>query len=247
MTARFERCARGLLAAVMLGVCASHASAQSAVVARMAQEEHRCVVNEAREREACAAELLRSWRARAEEAFIVAHALRATETEVAEIVAYNEAFDRHDRSQRARKLAQIDVRLGGEVDGAEREQLERFRAVLVRLARYEADLDAGTEARVSIPTEVMQQWIEATKLDAALYARYGGSVGLHSAGPYAHGARAALVVDYLRAHEVQFLDGDIERRFHTLLAAPPRVAFRGAVPDFTPFWKRPIPASYIAD
>jgi len=236
---------RLLALAIMLGIAASAARAESAAVLRVAREDFSCPMTQ--ERDACALELLATLRARAEEAFLVARGLRATDTEVAELSAYNEAFERHDRKQRARKLQELDARLADDVDGIEREQLERFRAVLVRLANYEADVDAGTEVRVAIPVETLRHWVEIVKLDAALYARYGGSVGLRPSGPYAHGARATLVAEYLAALGVQFLDGDIERRFNALLAAPPRVPFHGATPDFTPFWRRPIRSSYMAE
>ena len=103
------------------------------------------------------------------------------------------------------------------------------------------------EERVVAPVELLRRWIETFKLNAALYKTYRGTVGLSPSGPYAHGAKAALVADYLGAHKVEFLDEEIARRFHAMLAAPPRLTFTGATPDFTPYWKRPIPASYIAD
>jgi hypothetical protein len=223
------------------------ARAETVAVARIAGEEVRCTVAQPRERDACAAALLARLRTRAEEAFIVEQDLRATEAELAALEAYNRTFELHDRKQRARKLEDLDARLSRDADPAERRQLERFRAVLVRLAAYEADVDAGTEARVEVPVEVLRQWIESAKLERALYARYGGSVGLRAAGPYAHGARAALLADYLGGQGAQLLDADIEQRLQAMLAAPPRLAFRGEAPDFTPFWQRPIPPSYMAD
>ena len=242
---RYRVAGRLLGLAIVLALASAAARAESAAVLRVAREDFSCPV--AQGRDACALELLATLRARAEEAFVVARGLRATDTEVAELIAYNEAFERHDRKQRARKLQELDARLADGVDGTEREQLERFRAVLVRLASYEADVDAGTEVRVAIPIETLRHWVETVKLDAALYARYGGSVGLRPSGPYAHGARATLVADYLATLGVQFLDGDIERHFNALLAAPPRVPFQRATPDFTPFWRRPIPPSYMAE
>jgi hypothetical protein len=125
--------------------------------------------------------------------------------------------------------------------------LTEFREVLVRLARYEADVDAGTEERVAAPLELMRRWVEDAKLNAALHRRYGGTVGLLAAWPYAHGARQALVRHYLANGKVEILHAGVRQYFDAVLAAPPQVAFQGTHPDFTPYWKRPIPPSYMTD
>jgi len=235
----------GLAAAVALNC--SPALAQSAVIARIDGREVHCSASDEQRHQGCAEMLLGVARANAEEEFIVRHGLRATEAEVAELVAYNRAFEVHDRNQRARKLDDLETRLAASTDATERDRLARFRTVLIRLARYEADVDAGLEERVVAPAETLRRWIETFKLNAALYRVYGGTVGLNAAGPYAHGAKAALVADYVATHSVEFVDEEIARRFHAILAAPPRLTFTGGAPDFTPYWKRPIRASYIAD
>jgi hypothetical protein len=88
-------------------------------------------------------------------------------------------------------------------------------------------------------------WIEQTKLDAALYRRYGGIVGLKAAGAYAHSARAQLVADYMRAENIELPNEEVERHLLAALWAPPLIVYRGAAPDFTPFWKRPLVPSYV--
>ena len=237
------------LAAAAAGTltCAAAVAQPSAVVALRSEQEIECPVTGARRDRACAQMLLQIVRARAQEEFIVRHQLRATDSELAELEAYDRAFKTHDRSQRARKLTELDERLAVATDPAEVARLHEFRAVLARLARYEADIDAGVEEKPTLSPDVLRRWIEGWKLDVALYAKYAGTVGLTSAGPYAHGAKAALVVEYMRIHPVDFADKAIERHFREALVAPPRFLFTGETPDFTPFWKRPIPPSYVVD
>jgi hypothetical protein len=215
------------------------------LVGSIAGEEVRCVLDQPQQRERCARAFLAAIRARAESAFVAAHGLHATESEIAELRAYDAAFERHDRDQRARKLAQLEARLQNASEPTERERLERFRAVLVRLARYEADVDAGVEPRVQVPADAVSRWIEASKLDATLYARYGGVVGISHAGPYAHGAKAALAAEYLASGQVVIVEPILARRVHQLLMTPPSRVHEAGPPDFTPYWKRPIPPSYM--
>ena len=217
------------------------------VVARFAGEALTCVVPPSESREACARQLLETLQARAEAAYVVENALQASAAELAELEAYNRSFEAHDRGQRARKLRELDDRLVATRDPQERARLADFRTTLARLARYESDVDAGLETRNVIPADTLRRWIEAFKLDASLYRRYGGTVGLRSSGPYAHGARMQLLIEYTTAGNLVFLDPQLEHRFHALVAAPPRITLTGGDPDFTPYWRRPIPASYVAD
>jgi hypothetical protein len=196
---------------------------------------------------ACAEILLRRIRARVEQDYLQREGLVATPEEVAELQAYNAAFERHDREQRTRKLAEIEVRLQtAQSDSVERERLLAFRVILQRLAGFEADLDAGIVQRDEPPLEALRFLIETTKLDASLHARYGGSVGIASSGPYAHGARAALIEDYLARSLVIVHDPQLAQVLQRALRTPPKMAHRGGDPDFTPYWRRPIPASYVA-
>lgn len=202
----------------------------------------------AREVARCAGEFLRRMRAEAERAFIVREGLGARPVEIQALRAYDVAFRAHDRSQRARKLVELQGRLADpRLDPSERARLESFRAVLVRLAGYEADVDAGLEPADEPDPAVLAQWVERFKVDAALYERYGGVVGIEASGPYAHGARAALVEDHMRTRPVAFLDAGFEAAVRRALASPPVLAATDAPPDFTPFWLRPIPASYVPD
>lgn len=197
---------------------------------------------------ACAARLLRHVRARAGREFVARNALDATDAELERLGEYNRAFERHDRSQRKRKLAELDARLAADsLAPGERAWLEEFRGVLQRLARRDADIDAGVRVREPIDERTLRGWIETAKLNAALYAKYGGIVGLAAYGPYAHGAIRALIDEHIERGDIRILDAAVAERFFAALAAPPRLAYTEGEPDFTPFWERPIPSSYVAD
>ena len=196
----------------------------------------------------CASALLSHVRGRVAQAFVAQNGLEATSAELERLQAYNRAFERHDRRQRARKLAELDTRLAaGGLTPSEQERLEAFRAVLLRLARYEADVDAGIEPRVLADELTLRNWIETAKLNAALYAKYGGTIGVAAYGPYAHGAMRTLIAEHVARGDVRILDEVVATRFFAVLDAPPRLAHSGGEPDFTPFWERPIPPSYLPD
>ena len=196
----------------------------------------------------CASALLIQVRARVAQAFVAQYGLEATGAELARLQAYNRSFERHDRSQRARKLAELQTRLAAEgLAPSERERLEAFRTVLLRLAHYEADVDAGIEPRVVPDEQTLRGWIETAKLNAALYAKYGGTIGLAPYGPYAHGAMRMLIAEHVARGDIRILDAAVAARFFAALDAPPRLAHTGGEPDFTPFWERPIPPSYLSD
>lgn len=198
--------------------------------------------------ELCARHLLQRVRTEAERDYVAREALHATAMEIEAVRTYDLAFRLHDRSQRARKLVELDQRLADpELAMAERLRIEEFRTVLRRLAQYETDVESGAEPRIDQSAEQIGHWVEQSKLDAALYRLYGGVIGINAAGPYAHGARAALVLDYLSVHPIEFVDKAVEAAFWRLLDAAPLIVFRGNEPDFTPFWQRAIPASYMPD
>lgn len=196
----------------------------------------------------CARGLLGRMRTSAERAYVEAHGLVATEPEIEAVFAYERAFRMHDRSQRSRKLLQLEERLASSaLEADERSRLEAFRTVLARLARFDADVDAGVEQLHPLPREAAAVWVEQAKLDAALQRRFGGVVGVRASGMYAHGARAELLRRHLGMKRIEWLDSSFASVFERTLGAPPSIIYRGAVPDFTPFWLRPIPASYMLD
>lgn len=198
--------------------------------------------------ERCARRLLGRMRASAERAYIEAHGLGATQSEIEAVFAYQHAFRSHDREQRSRKLVQLEERLASStLETTERVRLESFRTVLVRLARFDADVDAGVESMDPLPPEAAAAWVEQAKLDAALHRSFGGVVGVRASGLYAHGARVKMLRSHLGVQRIEWLDAAFEGFFARALDAPPAIRYRGEAPDFTPFWRRPIPASYMLD
>jgi len=240
---------RWLILALLVGAIPASAAAQDALtrqVARLGTSWLDCSIELTAER--CASILLRRMRDEAEREYVTNQAMRATPEEIEAVRAYDVAFRAHDRSQRTRKLVELVGRLdAADLAPDERERLEAFRATLERLARYDADVDAGIEPRVEPSLAQITYWVEQSKLDAALHRRYGGVIGVNAAGPYAHGARAALVGDYLRRRTLEFIDEAVGAAFRRQLAAPPAIVFREEQPDFTPFWQRAIPASYMPE
>ena len=236
------------LAAISLIASLADAQSTTAPVAQVFGAALECRDVEAREPVACAQRLLRYVRSKVGDAFVAANGLSATSAELERLAAFNRAFERHDRSQRARKLAEIETRLAtGTLAPSERMRLEEFRAILMRLARFEADVDAGVETGAPVDEKTLRGWIEAAKLNAALYAKYGGSIGIAAHGPYAHGAMRTLILEHIERGDIRILDPIVAARFSTALDVPPRLVHTEGAPDFTPFWERPIPSSYMPD
>ena len=180
--------------------------------------------------------------------YVAERKLGATPAEIAELLAYNREFDRRDRLQRTRKLAELNERLAREgLGGDERTWLEEFRAVLIRLAKLDAENDRGLPADPQEEATFYAPWVEWWKTNKALHEEYGGTVARTQAGPYAQGARATLVADCERRGLVKFLDPRMRNRLFELLAEPPAVVVPPEEVDFTPYWKRPIPPSYFPD
>jgi hypothetical protein len=238
----------GLAAALAATALLAHAGER--IAARIGDEPLSCASLGAQPPAACALALLRELRGSAEQQFIRAEGLQASAAEIDQVRAYEHAFARHDRDQRARKLEELEARLthaGPETSAAQHARLVEFHALLTRLAAYEADVDRGVEeAAPELSSAIIAGWVEQAKLDTALYRRHGGAVGLRPAGPYAHEARAALVADYIRRAAVELPDPEIAHHVQAALRAPPALLFIGAEPDFTPFWLRPLRASYVS-
>ena len=180
--------------------------------------------------------------------YVSSRDLAATPDEIAELAAYDRRFNAKDRSQRARKLDELDRRLLDDGLGPEeRARLEDFRATLQRLARYDMERDQEPPADPARQAAYYKPWIEMWKMNKALYDEYGGVVGLTQFGPDPHGARAALLRDYEQRGLVTILDPALREEVDaTLDARPPLVVSPDRV-DFTPYWKRPIPPSYFPD
>ena len=69
--------------------------------------------------------------------YVDKHGLNATAEELAELEAYDDAFEKKDRAQRKRKLAELEQRLGSnDLSPGERAHTEDFRDTLRRLEQY---------------------------------------------------------------------------------------------------------------
>jgi murein DD-endopeptidase MepM/ murein hydrolase activator NlpD len=180
--------------------------------------------------------------------YVAANGLTATAEEIAELADYNAEFRRRDRAQRARKLAQLEQRLGTDILSAkERAHLEDFRATLVRLAAYEAEQDRKPRPGAREPADDLAPWIEMWKVNDAIYERFGGTVARAPFGHYPHGAWAALIADYQRRGDLQFHDVELRERVLALFNGPPQIVVAPHEVDFTPYWRKPIPSSYFPD
>ena len=236
----------GVLCGCALALVAQSQALPTAPAARIFGVDFHCSEFRATDSLACGRALFLRLRAQVEQDYIERRGLAATLDEFAALEAYHIAFERHDRDQRTRKLAELNERLAlPQGDAAERGRLLAFREVLVRLARFDSDVDAGTAERALPPPQLLRHVIERTKLEIALYAEYGGAVSLSGSGLFAYGARIALIEELLANGRIALLDEDVARHFRVMLHGNPAIVVRTTAPDFTPFWQRPIPASYI--
>jgi len=198
--------------------------------------------------EAQAAQFAQFVRGRIFRHYVAQHGLAATATELAELADYHADFERRDRSQRARKLAELEQRLASDALGkSERAHLEDFRATLKRLAVYETEQDAKPRPGARERVAKFAPWIEMWKLHQVLYERFGGVVGLLPFGHYPYGAWAALVAHYERRGELEFHDTEVRERVMALFDMTPGIVVAPQEVDFAPYWRKPIPPSYFPD
>ena len=180
--------------------------------------------------------------------YVAERGLAATDGEVAEFLSYHREFDRRDRAQRARKLEELNQRLAkGELEVDERAWLEEFRAVLTRLAQHDAEKERSAPPDPEQLGALSRPWLEMWKMNKALHEQYGGAVAVTRSGPEPFGARAALIRDYERQGRVRFYEPRLREALFALLTKPPSVPVPPERVDFTPYWKLPIPPSYLPD
>jgi len=180
--------------------------------------------------------------------YVAQHGLTATPAELAELADYHAEFERRDRIQRARKLAELRTRLANDALGkTERTHLEDFRTTLERLAAHDVEQDRKPRPDARDRVAELAPRIEMWKLHRVLYERFGGVVGLLAFGHYPYGAWAALIVDYERRGELEFHDSDVRERVMALFNMTPSIVVPPQGVDFTPYWREPIPPSYFPD
>lgn len=180
--------------------------------------------------------------------YIERNGLKASASEMAELEAYEAEFEKKDRGQRARKLAELNEQLGSDqLQGKERARAEEFRNTLQRLSQYDAEKDARPRPDPAVRAATAGFWVEIWKVNQALYRQYGGVVALTKFGHDPHGARAAFYADCEKQGKLRFHDTALREAFFTLLAEKPRFIVEPGKADFTPYWKKPIPASYYKE
>lgn len=180
--------------------------------------------------------------------YITIKGLAATPEEIAELAVYDAEFERKDRAQRARKLADLTAQLdSGQLTGKERARAEEFRDALQRVSQYDAEKDAQPKPDPATRAVTAGFWIEIWKMRQALFRQYGGVVALTKFGHDPHGARAAFFADCEKQGKLRFHDTALREAFFALLAESPRFTVAQNELDFTPYWKLPIPASYYKD
>jgi hypothetical protein len=180
--------------------------------------------------------------------YVAQHGLTATPAELDELADYYAEFERRDRAQRARKLAELEQRLVTDALGkAERAHFEEFRTTLKRLAAHEVERDRKPRPAARDRVAELAPQIEMWKLHRVLYERFGGVVGLLEFGHYPYGAWAALIADYERGGELKFHDSDVRERVMALFNMTPHIVVAPQGADFTPYWRKPIPPSYFPD
>ena len=180
--------------------------------------------------------------------YIASRGLEATDAEIAELAAYHRRFQAMDRSQRARKIDELDQRLRNEaLSSQERARLQEFRAILQRLARYDAERDKEPPEDPERQAALYASRIEGWKMNKALQEEYGGVVALTQFGQDPHGARAALLRDYEARGLLFITDAALLAEVRETLAARPSAVVPSGRVDFMPYWKRPILPSYLPD
>jgi hypothetical protein len=180
--------------------------------------------------------------------YIEGKGLAATPAELAELGAYDAAFGKKDRAQRARKLAELEQRLKSDtLDPETRAHTEDFLNTLQRLRQHDAEADALPKPDALKQAVTYAPWIEMWKMNQALHEQYGGVVTLTPFGPDPHGARAALFADYEQLGWLQFYDQVLRAQFFSMLTEKPRMTVDPDAVEFTPYLKRPIPSSYYSE
>jgi len=181
--------------------------------------------------------------------FVAEQGLSATAADIDELRAYHREFERRDRLQRARKLAELDRRLAADdLGGDERAWLTEFRDILARMAERDARSERAPEEEDEEERGALYApWVEFPRANRALYDQYGGVVVVTSAGPAAYGARLALIEDYERRGLVEFPDARLREALFALMSRAPARTIPPDQVDFTPYWKQPIPPSYFPE
>jgi hypothetical protein len=176
------------------------------------------------------------------EHYIEAHGLKATPDELREIGDRMGEFRAEDRKRRARDLEKVEEELRSSgLSAEERKECEDRRSTLRSLGEHEMrrdELDVDTPGTAQkVAAMIYAPIVEHSKLDAALYKRFGGPVSITKFGQVPVGARASLLREYKEQGKLEILDRNLELRFWNSWDEPPRLSAPAEKVDLTPFWR----------
>jgi hypothetical protein len=166
--------------------------------------------------------------------------LNATDEEIREFQVYQDNFLAQDRVRRQKDLAQLEERLkSATLNPKEREESEKYRATLLRLAEYDRRKDTMEKPTAEDLCSVYAPWVEAWKFNKSVYEQYGGTVAVTKFGPDPVEATRRLFEQYEKEGKLLISDAAVRGAFWSRLAKPPRFVAQPNEIDFTPYWKKP--------
>lgn len=174
--------------------------------------------------------------------YLQAKRLEATPEELRELAEYSKRFEEKDRKRRAKDLAEVEEVLRDPALSEEkRRESERRRDTLRSLKDFDRQREelerAQPEESAKARAEVHRLWVEASKMDNALYKEFGGVVSITKFGQVPVGARAALLRRYEKEGKLDIPDESLSRPFWSMGEAPPRSAASPGKVDLRPYWK----------
>lgn len=167
--------------------------------------------------------------------------LKATDEEIREFKAFQDRFMAKNRIERQKELAELDKKLQDPKLGTkEKEQAEKSRATLLKLAVHDKRQDAmNYKPTVEELREIAGPWIEGWKFNKSIYDKYSGTVGITKFGPDPIGAIKSLLENYEKQGKLVIYDDNLRREFWKHLSLPPKLTAKPEDVDFTPYWKKP--------
>jgi hypothetical protein len=172
--------------------------------------------------------------------YMDAKGLNATAEELREMSDRMEKFAEEHRKQRERELPEVEAKLKSPgLSEEERKKLETRLKTLRFMAETDEWQAAHPEESRKALAAAHTPWVEAFKLDSALYREFGGAVAVTKFGQVPVGARAALLRKYEKESRLHIADKALEKRFWASWEEPPKWPAAPDKVDLTPFWKRP--------
>ena len=173
--------------------------------------------------------------------YIEKNNLKATDEEIREFKEFQDCFMVKNRIERQKQLAESDKKLQDpKLSTKEREQTEKSRATLLKLAVYDKRQDEmNYKPTVEDLREIAGPWIEGWKCNKSIYDKYGGTVGITKFGPDPVGATKCLLEHYEKQGKIVIYDDNLRHEFWKRLSLPPKLTAKPEDVDFTPYWKKP--------